>query len=61
VQEIFIDVDTKGNVTIEGKNIAGADCKKLTEGIEQELGEVTAFKKKPEFHQARVATRTTGH
>ena len=59
-QEICIDIDEKGNATVEGKNIEGQDCKALTKGIEAALGEVISFKPKPEFHRARVATRTGG-
>ncbi len=60
MQEIDILVHENGSVTIEGKNIEGSDCKALTKGIEEALGEVTSFKKKPEYHKTRAATRTSG-
>lgn len=50
-QEILIDIDEVGNVTVEGVGFAGADCKKFTEAIERELGEVVETTLKPEYRQ----------
>jgi hypothetical protein len=47
MQEIIIDISPTGDIKLEGNNIEGPDCKKLTEGIEEALGVVTASKKKP--------------
>lgn len=53
MQEIIIDISPTGDVNVEGKNIDGPDCKKLTEGIETALGTVTHTVKKPEYHRTR--------
>jgi hypothetical protein len=53
MQEIIIDISPTGDIKLEGNNIEGPDCKKLTEGIEEALGVVTASKKTPEYHRSR--------
>lgn len=60
MQEIVIDVDPVGNVTVEGKGIEGSECKALTQGIEEAIGVVTKTVKKPEFHRTRTTTRKVG-
>lgn len=57
-EEILIDIAPNGDVTVEGKNIVGPDCKLLTREIEAALGTVTAEKVKPEFHRRRTAAKT---
>lgn len=59
MQEIDIIIDPTGrNVTVEGKNIEGADCKALTKEIEAALGKVEATTLKPEYHtQPKVARK----
>lgn len=59
-EEIVIDVSPTGDVTVEGKNIEGSDCKALTREIEQALGTVTATKLKPEYHRTRAVRRKAG-
>lgn len=54
-EEIRIDISPAGDVTIEGVNIVGADCKALTKEIEAELGDVTKTTLKPDYHRARTA------
>lgn len=56
MQEILIEIDTVGNVKVEGKGFSGAECTKVTEAIEDALGEVESRKLKPEFRQTRTAT-----
>lgn len=58
MEEITIDIDERGNVTVEGHGISGPDCKKLTEGIEKALGVATKTELKAEYRQVRSATRT---
>ena len=58
MQEIIIEISPTGDVKVEGKNIEGPDCKKLTAEIEQALGSVQSVKHKPEFHRQRQATIT---
>lgn len=59
-QEIVIDIDRSGNVTVEGKGFQGTECTALTKAIEDELGEVTDRKLKPEYRQAAPHLRTQG-
>lgn len=58
-QEIIIDIDANGDVTVEGRGIEGPECMKLTKEIEAALGTVTQVTKKPEFHRTvpRTASR----
>lgn len=51
-KEIIVEIDAAGNVTIEGKGFINNDCAKLTEAIENALGDVTSRTCKPEFHRA---------
>lgn len=59
-QEIVIDIETDGTVTIEGKNFEGGECTKFTAEIEQALGKVTQRTLKPEYHRAKTLTRKVG-
>lgn len=59
-EEINIDIGPNGDVTIEGHNIEGPDCKMLTKEIEAALGTVTQTVKKPEFHRTRAKPLTKG-
>jgi hypothetical protein len=58
-EEIVIDIDPQGNVTVEGKGFAGADCVKLTAALEEALGDVEERRLKPEYHQTRPASPKT--
>lgn len=57
-EEITIDIDSVGNVKVEGKNIEGPHCMKLTAEIEKALGDVEKVTKKPEFHRTAALGRT---
>ena len=62
MQKITIDIDEKGNATIEGHAIEGPVCEQLTQGIQEALGEVTSSIKKTEYYRAtRTVTRTNSH
>jgi heat shock protein HslJ len=52
MKEIEVTVDTDGSVQIEAIGFTGKLCEKATAEIERELGQVTARKHKPEYHQA---------
>lgn len=55
--EIIIDIDERGNVRVEGKDINGPDCKMLTKEIEDAIGVVDKIHLKPEFHRAKPVLR----
>lgn len=59
-EEIVIDIAANGDFTVEGKNIEGPDCMKLTAEIEDALGERTKVTKKPEFSRSRAVPRKVG-
>jgi len=59
-EEIVIDIDSEGNVRVEGKNIEGPHCVKLTAEIEAALGDVQSVTKKPEFHRVASLGRKVG-
>lgn len=54
MEEIFIDIDSDGTPTIDAQGFSGPECEQLTKAIEDELGEVTERKKKPEYSQPRA-------
>lgn len=53
-EEIIIDIHPNGDVTIEGKNFVGAECKAMTKELEADFGEVTRVQEKPEFHRTTM-------
>lgn len=57
--EIIIDIDERGNVRVEGKDISGPDCKALTKEIEDAIGVVEKVELKPEYRRARTVLRKT--
>lgn len=59
-ETIHIDIDAQGNVQVEGVDIIGPDCKKLTAEIESALGTVTKETKKAAYHQKPLVTRKVG-
>lgn len=54
-EEIVIDIDPDGGITVEGKGFEGPDCKLLTKALEEDLGAVERVQEKPEMR--RTATR----
>lgn len=58
--EIVIEIEKDGTTHIEGHEIQGADCKALTEDLENRLGDVTNVTLKPEYHQPRKVTLKVG-
>ena len=57
-EEIVIEIDPDGGVTIEGKHFVDGECKLLTRELEEDLGVVTEVVEKPELR--RTHTRTSG-
>jgi hypothetical protein len=59
-QEIIIDIDQNGGVTIEGKGFTGNECTAFTKEIEQAMGEVTKRTLKPEHKLGHTVPRKAG-
>ena len=59
-EEIVIDIDTDGNVTVEGKGFVGTECTALTKEIEAALGTVERRNLKPEYRQTKVVLKKAG-
>ena len=60
MEEIVVDIEANGDVRIEGKGFAGADCEKATRELEEAIGVVGKRMLKAEYHRARVVTRKAG-
>ena len=56
IEEIVIDIELDGTVTVEGKNFVGPECKQLTKALEEDLGVVTSVVEKPEMRQTKTKT-----
>ncbi len=61
MQEIIIEVGPSGDVTVGVKGVAGPDCQKLTEAIEDAVGDVMKRTKTAEYVKPRTTLRTVGH
>ena len=60
MEEIIIDISSNGDVKIEGVNIKGPDCVKLTAEIEKALGDVDKRTLKSAFHEQPQVLRKVG-
>ena len=49
-KQIDFTIDDEGNVSIEVKGVAGADCEKLTREIEEALGIVSERSRTSEYY-----------
>ena len=49
-KQIDFTIDEEGNVSIEVKGVAGADCEKLTREIEEALGIVSERSRTSEYY-----------
>ncbi|MEY3012222.1 MAG: hypothetical protein RIT45_957 [Pseudomonadota bacterium] len=59
-REIQFSIDDEGNVSIEVKGVAGAECERITREIEEALGIVTSREKTSEFYiQAETTEKAT--
>lgn len=59
-EEILIEFDANGDMTVEGKNISGSDCVALTEEIEKAVGTVAKRVLKPDYHRPKQNVRKVG-
>lgn len=59
-QEIVIEIDEFGNVTVEGKGFVGPECEHLTADLEAALGAVEKRTLKPEYRRAKPVLRKVG-
>lgn len=55
MQQVIITVED-GTPLVEVKCVKGADCKRLTRGLEAALGEVQETKTTPEFYERAKQT-----
>jgi len=57
---ITIEIDEKGNATVEVDGMKGSGCSLLTKEIERALGKVTETEKKPEYNAPTQQTVKIG-
>lgn len=50
-QELEIQISDKGDVTVNVIGIKGKKCMDITKELEECLGIISSFEKKPEFYQ----------
>jgi hypothetical protein len=60
MERIDIEIDTKGNVKIGVEGVAGSDCAKLTEAIEEALGDVESKRRTAEYNKPPQFVRKVG-
>lgn len=53
-KKIIIDIDERGNCSIEGKGFVGPECAEFTGEIEKSLGKVTSITNKREYRQTNL-------
>ncbi len=53
-KRVIIDIDKKGNCSIEGEGFLGPECGHFIEEIEQSLGTKISQKDKPEYRQRQI-------
>lgn len=60
MQEVIIDIDEVGNVTVDASKSGfdGPECQALTAEIEAALGVVSKVTKTAEFHRVRKIRQT---
>lgn len=57
--EIDIEITPDGEVKLQVRGVAGAECLELTRKLEEELGLVVEREKTSEYYQAESETRTS--
>lgn len=57
--EIEIEITPSGEVKLQVKGVAGAECLELTRRLEEELGLVVEREKTSEYYQAETEGRTS--
>lgn len=56
-KKIIIEIDSKGDCSIDGEGFVGPECATFIEEIEKSLGHVTSRKNKKAFKQKRIVAR----
>lgn len=59
-KQIIIDIDQKGNCSIDGEGFIGPECSHFINEIEEALGKQISQKDKLEYNQRRT-TKTRNH
>ena len=60
MKEITIDIETDGQVKVEGHGFRGNECTKLTADLEEALGAVESKTFKPEHRLMQAVLRKAG-
>jgi hypothetical protein len=58
-EELEISISNTGEVTINVLGAIGKSCIDMTEDIEEALGIIKSFEKKPEFYQQEEQSNTS--
>ncbi len=59
IQEIDVQIDRAGNVSVEVRGASGKQCEELTAVLEQALGGVVVERSyKPEYYQDETASQS---
>lgn len=56
-KKIIIEIDPKGDCSIDGEGFVGPECATFIGEIEKSLGHVTSRRNKKEFKQKRTVVR----
>lgn len=51
MQQVIVNIDADGNVTVAAQGVKGQGCQALTKAIEQALGTTTGDQKTADFYQ----------
>ena len=58
-QEIVINIDAKGNITLQVEGVSGPECIDFTKFLEDELGDVTERLRTSAFYEDSAETEDT--
>lgn len=58
-KKITIEIDAKGDCSIDGEGFVGPECATFIGEIEKSLGKTTSTRNKREYKQRRTAARKT--
>lgn len=56
-KQIVIDIDPKGNCSIDGEGFVGTECAHFLGEIEETLGKRTYQRDKPEYNQRQTTSQ----
>jgi hypothetical protein len=51
VEEVVVEIDENGDVSVEVNGVKGSTCEELTRSLEEALGKVTKSTRKQEYFQ----------